>query len=355
TLRKALQEDVHFFNRCMQLSGPLMAKGVEDTLMYNNFRFIAHNEVGDAVSAFGTSVKDFHEQMLVRQQQWPLALNATSTHDTKRGEDVRARLNVLSDLPDDWFRRVAEWQELNRELKENNFPDSNDEYFIYQTLLGSYPFDDDSDGSYQQRLLEYLQKAFREAKQHTDWAEPNEAFEEAIAQFAIRMLDKSRPFWKNFSEFHSQIADLGILNSLSQTALKFMLPGVPDVYQGCESWDLSLVDPDNRRPVDYKKLSRWLEEMPGQNFNDLWTDRSSGRVKLWLSHLLLEERSKEADNFLEGDYIPLKVKGKFQGILWPSPASRRNVAISLSSPCIRGGLLLRRMTYCPSTGPTHRW
>ena len=312
TLKKALLNEEHFFNRCMQLSGPLMAKGVEDTLMYVNARFIAHNEVGDAVSAFGTSIEDFHQQMEVRQRDWPLALNATSTHDTKRGEDVRARLNVLSDLSEDWFQRVEEWRGLNQELKENNFPDANEEYFIYQTLIGSYPFLGEDENRYQERLLEYLQKAFREAKLHSDWAEPDEAFEGAVSNFVTGLLDKSRPFWKSFTAFHSQLADFGILNSLSQAALKFTLPGVPDLYQGCELWDLSLVDPDNRRPVDYKKMSGWLEELPGTGIDELWRDRYSGRIKLWLSHLLLEERSKESDAFLQGDYIPLKVTGKFR-------------------------------------------
>src|SRR5690606_21228903 len=290
----------HFYQRTMQFSGPLMAKGMEDTLMYVNSRFIGHNEVGDSPDAFGISVSGFHREMQKKQAKWPLSINATSTHDTKRGEDVRARLNVLTGIGKKWFKKVREWQELNKDLKQNEFPDDGEEYFIYQTLVGSYPMPGEDAGDYQNRILDYLQKAFREAKQHSNWAEPNERFERAIREFTIGLLDQERPFWQSFIQFHNKVSDLGIANSLAQTLVKLTSPGVPDVYQGCELWDLSLVDPDNRRPVDYQLREQWLREImeaekeKSDYISELWKNRSNGKIKLWLVQLLLNERKGES-------------------------------------------------------------
>ncbi|MXV51490.1 malto-oligosyltrehalose synthase [Pedobacter sp. HMF7647] len=310
---------LHFFRRCMQFTGPLMAKGVEDTLMYSNASFISHNEVGDSVSSFGISVARFNLEMQQRQNEWPLALSATSTHDTKRGEDVRARLNVLSDSPDAWFEAVEEWQKLNIDLKEDNSPDLNDEYFIYQTLIGTYPMPGQDDENYQARLLDYLEKAFREAKQHSDWAEPDTKYENAVKSFARGLLNKKRLFWPRFNEFHTSILDAAIVNSLSQVMLKFTCPGVPDTYQGCEFWDLSMVDPDNRRPVDFDERAQALLEIkslsgkdPSNFLPELWNSRYNARIKLWLVHTLLQVRKEDPDCFSKGSYIPLEVTGKLK-------------------------------------------
>lgn len=307
---------LYFFQRCMQFSGPLMAKGVEDTLMYTYNRFIGHNEVGDSPEAFGMSAGDFHTAMKTRQESWPLSLNATSTHDTKRGEDVRARLNVITELPEEWTKVVNGWIEQNRDLKQSGRPDSNDEYLIYQTLLGSAPMPGQEDENYPERVQEYLTKALREAKQHSNWTEPDEQYEEAAKAFALKLLDSNSAFRKTFDALHKKVADFGIINSLSQTVLKFTCPGVPDVYQGCDLWDLSMVDPDNRRPVDYSVRAQLLEGIESYSGNatelisGLWQNRYNGQIKLWLTHLLLNERKSSAELFEKGSYIPLKVKGK---------------------------------------------
>lgn len=322
---------LRFYQRCMQFTGPLMAKGVEDTLMYTYNRFIGHDEVGDSPDYFGLTVEAFHQKMVDRQQQWPLALNATSTHDTKRGEDVRCRLNVLTDLTDEWIDHVQSWQQLTADLKQSSeaetekSPDANDEYFIYQTLIGAYPMPSPSatadspltqeEADFPERLTMYLQKAMREAKRNSDYAAPNEAYEEATQSFAIQLLDRQNPFWASFRTFHQRVADFGILNSLSQTVLKCTCPGLPDIYQGCEGWDLSLVDPDNRRPVDFSLRQQWLKKQTtdedGSNWPDLWENRYDARIKFWLLHRLLTERKQHPDLFVQGHYVPLAVEGRY--------------------------------------------
>lgn len=310
---------LRFYQRCMQFTGPLMAKGVEDTLMYTYNTFIGHNEVGDSPEAFGASPEQFHQQMIDRQQKWPLSINGTSTHDTKRGEDVRARLNVLTDLSDEWFNAVTEWREMNKSLKTNNALDANDEYLIYQTLLGAYPMPGEDEDDFEVRIQEYLQKAMREAKTHSNWTTPNEEYENAAKNFAVRLLDRNTPCWPGFEKLHKKVSDYGIINSLSQLLLKFTCPGVPDVYQGTELWDLSLVDPDNRRAVDYQKRQRFLEEIESTDFqadenfiNQLWEQRYNGKIKLWLLHQLLNDRKQNVELLSEGDYIPLNVEGEFK-------------------------------------------
>lgn len=308
----------HFYQRCMQYSGPLMAKGVEDTLMYTYNRFIGHNEVGDAPDAFGMSIDAFHAAMVERQQAWPLSMNATATHDTKRGEDARARLNVLTELPELWIQAVKEWQELNKDLKTDGAPDAADEYLIYQALAGGYPYEE-VDEDFQKRFQTFLPKALREAKRHSNWTQPNEAYESAAINFANALLDKSRPFWKSFQTFLSTIADSAIANSLAQVLLKFTCPGTPDVYQGCEGWDLSLVDPDNRRPIDYEKRKNWLqnwlqtpENRQSDTVRELWEDRTTAELKFWLVHTLFTLRKKQPELFSHGEYIPLKVEGAYK-------------------------------------------
>ncbi|MGV3509725.1 MAG: 4-alpha-glucanotransferase, partial [Sphingobacteriaceae bacterium] len=301
-----------FYQRCMQFTGPLMAKGVEDTLMYTYNRFIGHNEVGDSPEAFGFSIEEFHRLMQDRQHNWPLSINGTSTHDTKRGEDVRARLNVLTEISEDWIKAVKQWQFLNKDVSERYGLSANDEYFIYQTIVGALPMPDQGEADFESRIHEYLVKSLREAKQHSDWASPNEEYETAAKNFATTLLNTDKPFHRILQKFNRRIADFGIINSLLQVLLKFTCPGVPDVYQGCELWDLSLVDPDNRRAVDYDKRSEFLENLGSSETEQLWENRYTGRIKLWLTSVLLKARRENSEFFVNADYIPLKVKGKYK-------------------------------------------
>jgi malto-oligosyltrehalose synthase/4-alpha-glucanotransferase len=310
---------LQFYQRCMQFTGPLMAKGVEDTFMYTYNRFIGHNEVGGTpAEVFGITTEEFHQQMQERQERLPLSLNATATHDTKRGEDARARLNVLTDMPGEWLQVVQEWQSLNAGLKQNRAPDDNDEYFIYQTLVATYPMPEEKEDDYPNRLQQYMQKALREAKRHSNWTTPNEKYEAATQSFITALPDKEKPFWKSFRNFHQQIADYGIVNSLAQVVLKFTCPGTPDVYQGCELWDFSFVDPDNRRPVNYEQRRQWLESFeeksndPEKLLQELWKNRHDGKIKLWLVQALFKLRRQHPEFFAQAQYIPLKAEGRYR-------------------------------------------
>ena len=304
---------LQFYQRVMQFTGPLAAKGIEDTLMYTFNRFIAHNEVGDSVDNFGLTINEFHEAMLHRQVNWPLTMNTTSTHDTKRGEDVRMRLNVLSDISDEWIQVAKEWMELNKSLKVNDLPHVNTEYFIYQTLIGAFPMNKETD--FVERLKLYFTKAFREAKEYTEWNNPDEQYEDAVFAFINNILT-SDDFKKSFQMFHYKISDFGILNSLAQLILKFTSPGIPDTYQGTTSWNLSLVDPDNRRPVNFEDRLQALTKIvehgdeTAELINELWRTRTTGDIKLWLTHKLLNLRNEYKDVFAEGFYKPLEIKGK---------------------------------------------
>jgi maltooligosyltrehalose synthase len=311
-----------FYQRAMQFTGPLMAKGVEDTLMYTYNRFIGHNEVGDTPESFGISTDKFHELMGYRQQHWPLSLNTTSTHDTKRGEDARARLNALTDLHEEWAELIRKWRVDNEVLKTNGLPDANDEYFIYQSLVATHPLfvslSGHSDGgeavaannTYSDRIAEYLHKALREAKLHSNWAEPNTDYERAAIQFAHSLISGENKFHDTFIPFLKKVSDLGMINSLSQLLLKFTCPGVPDTYQGTELWDLSLVDPDNRRPVDYAMRKKLLSS--SRSFYELWDDRANGHIKLLLLRQLLKIRGDHSSVFTGGEYIPVQITGRFK-------------------------------------------
>jgi malto-oligosyltrehalose synthase len=304
----------YFYQRCMQFTGPLMAKGVEDTLMYTYDRFIGHNEVGDTPETFGLPVDDFHSIMIKRQQLWPLAMNATATHDTKRGEGARARLNVLTDIADEWLNMVTHWRQINAQHKTAGAPDANDEYLLYQSIIGSFPMPGEDDDDFLNRLEEYVIKGLREAKLHTQWAEPNEAYEHSTRKFVAIILKPGSEFMQSFLPFLKKVADYGIINSLSQTVLKFTSPGVPDVYQGCEFWDLSMVDPDNRRAVDYDLREQALNDVNSAKItiDELWENRYSGQIKLWLTNLLFNERKANPRLFQHATYIPLTVKGKYK-------------------------------------------
>ncbi len=305
---------LQFYQRCMQFTGPIMAKGVEDTLMYTYDRFIGHNEVGDTPETFGLPLGDFHNVMTERQQRWPLSMNATATHDTKRGEGVRARLNALTDLADEWIETVKQWQAINQEYKINDAPDANDEYLLYQTIIGSYPMPGEDMDDFSKRIEEYLVKGLREAKLHTQWADPNEAYENGCLQFVKAILKPNSNFMQMLRPLLIKVADFGIVNSMAQTVLKFTCPGIPDVYQGCEFWDLSMVDPDNRRAVDYETRAASLKKIVAGKVSvgQLWKKRYSGNIKLWLTCLLFNERKNNSETFEKGEYIPLTIKGIYK-------------------------------------------
>lgn len=322
-----------FVFRFQQLTGPVMAKGLEDTALYNYNRLLSLNEVGGHPAQFGVSVEAFHQHNLEKAEHWPHALLATATHDTKRGEDARARLNVLSELPEEWAAALRRWKGCNEGHKEmvgeQPAPHPNDEYFIYQTLLGAWPFasagllDPASPelNPFRERIAAYLIKALREGKTRTDWTQPNEAYERAACQFLDRILDasRSREFLDDFQALLRRVAFFGVLNSLSQLLLKITSPGVPDIYQGTELWDFSLVDPDNRRPVDYDLRRRWLGELSEQVRREsgqplLLLRRTlqqpyTGEIKLFVTATALRFRLRHRDLFRQGAYLPLPASG----------------------------------------------
>ncbi|MEG4865261.1 MULTISPECIES: malto-oligosyltrehalose synthase [unclassified Microcoleus] len=319
------EERRHFVMKLQQLTGPLMAKGVEDTLLYVYYRLLSLNEVGGNPSQFGVSLADFHDFNKQQQIAWPHKMNATATHDTKRGEDVRARINVLSEIPEEWEQQVRSWRELNSSKKINfvnrMVPDTNDEYFLYQTILGSFPFEGIENTDYVDRLKDYAIKAVREAKVYTAWLRADNDYETGFMTFIESVLGNSEnnQFLKNFLPFWKKVADYGIFNSLSQTLLKITAPGVPDIYQGTEFWDLSHVDPDNRRPVDFDRRIQVLQEIKQQAktdilqlVEDLMATREDARIKLFLTARLLEARKEYLEVFKSGDYQSLEVVGTFK-------------------------------------------
>jgi malto-oligosyltrehalose synthase/4-alpha-glucanotransferase len=303
-----------FLKRLMQFSGPLMAKGVEDTLMYTFNRFIGNNEVGDSPEVFGITTAEFHDQIALRFRYWPYSMNATATHDTKRGEDARTRLAVLTDLRAEWITEVSTWQEMNKGVKSSNSPDGNDEYFIYQTLIATCPETGPDEENYEQRILDYIEKALRESKRNSEWEEPDLDYESRTKDFIQYLLDPARDFWPRFSRFLKKVSAFGKLASLCSMVLKHTLPGIPDTYQGTEFWDLSMVDPDNRRPVDYISRTKLLDHvLKSQVEKGLkgFTDDTTGQVKIQMLNALLRLRKRNPQLLAKGIYVPLKVKGKY--------------------------------------------
>ncbi|HEX5692708.1 MAG TPA: malto-oligosyltrehalose synthase [Roseiflexaceae bacterium] len=311
-----------FVMKFQQFTGPVMAKGVEDTTFYRYNRLVSLNEVGGEPQRFGTSLAEFHRQNAERLREWPGSLLASSTHDTKRSEDVRARINVLSELPDEWRKALTRWSRLNRNKKVlidgRLAPDRNEEYLLYQTLLGVWPSAPAGglpqiDAEFVARVQEYMVKAIREAKVNTSWLNPNTSYDDAVRAFVAAILDagQSARFLSDFSALQQQVAHFGAFNALAQTLLKLAVPGVPDIYQGNDMWDLSLVDPDNRRPVDYDLRAWLLHELidwPGERADlaRMLTDsRHDGRIKLYLTHRALEFRREHAELFHSGSYAPL--------------------------------------------------
>ena len=309
-----------------QLTGPIMAKSVEDTVFYTYNRLVSLNEVGGAPDRYGVSVAAFHRQNAERLERWPGSLLATSTHDTKRSEDVRARLNALSEMPREWQAALARWGRLNSSKKavveDQPAPDRNDEYLLYQTLLGAWPaFDGAALGQFRERIAAYMQKATREAKIHTSWINPNEEYDDAVRQFVSRLLPDTAgdPFLNDLLTLQRRVAYFGSFNSLSQLLLKLTCPGVPDIYQGTELWDFSLVDPDNRRPVDYHRRRQILAELQGcieragddllPLVEELLADMANGRIKAYVTAQVLRFRRQHEELFGHGDYLPLEATG----------------------------------------------
>jgi len=316
TADEVKKEWTAFAMNFQQYTGPLMAKGYEDTIFYVYNRLISLNEVGGDPGRFGVSADEFHAFQLERAASWPHALNATSTHDTKRGEDVRARINVLSELPQEWKVHVRLWHQINKkhktEIRTFAAPDLNDEYFIYQTLIGAFPFDARRPAAFIERMKRYIVKAVREAKVHTAWIKPDEEYEAACMSFVEKVLTPAADngFLQDFRSFQKKIAWYGIFNALSQTLLKITCPGVPDFYQGTEWWELCLVDPDNRGEVDFAAREAALRGLETAPLKELLKRPQDGRVKQFLIYRALASRKADRDLFQKGGYLPLAVEGE---------------------------------------------
>jgi len=303
-----------------QVTGPVMAKAAEDTAFYRYFRMLALNEVGGDPRRFGLSLSGFHHLMRERARTWPGAISTTATHDTKRGEDARIRLAMLSEMPREWGRLVARWLRFNRsrrtEVDGDTVPDRNVEYLFYQTLVGAWPPDllpDDVEAmqAFAERVGAYMVKAVREGKEESSWSNPNAAYEAGLQRFVSAVLDASRPnaFLADFHAFIESIARLSAISSLAQTAIKLTAPGMPDIYQGCELWDFSLVDPDNRTPPDWEQRRRLLPIVAQSEPGTLAGDWRDGREKLFLATRLLRLRQEYPSLFAEGEYLPLYGEG----------------------------------------------
>ncbi len=315
-----------FAMKFQQFTSPVMAKGLEDTAFYRYNRLVSLNDVGSDLHRFGITTAEFHLANQERLRSWPHTMLATSTHDSKRSEDVRTRIGVLSEIPALWKLRVREWRNLNCGHKtlvnDELAPSPNDEYLLYQTLVGAWPFGPTRDQKdwkvFSERIENYMLKAIREAKENTSWINRNDAYENAVTSFVRALLDagESNLFLSDFVPFQRSVARIGIWNSLSQTLLKLASPGVPDIYQGNELWDLSLVDPDNRRSVDYMRRRQMFEsirklssEPDSASVSQLLKTLEDGRLKLYLIWKTLCFRKHWPQVFQQGEYLPLTVQG----------------------------------------------
>jgi (1->4)-alpha-D-glucan 1-alpha-D-glucosylmutase len=320
-----------FVMKLQQFTGPVQAKGMEDTAFYRYNRLISLNEVGGQPQRFGLSSSGFHARNQKRQKNWPHTMTATATHDHKRGEDARARINILSEIPDDWRKAIRRWALLNRSkrsLVDGEYaPDRNDEYLFYQTLVGMWPPANSMPlNDIKTRLVRYMHKAGKEAKVHTSWINPNNAYDKAVEKFIDKALKplKSNRFLDSFLTFQERISRMGAINSLAQVLLKITSPGVPDTYQGSELWDFSLVDPDNRQTVDYDHRKRLLQNLKSllavpqeqdaknrtESLRGLLDHWENGQIKMFVTACCLRLRREHPDLFLEGDYLPLQVAGE---------------------------------------------
>ncbi len=375
-----------FVMRFQRLTGPAMAKGLEDTAFYRFNRLISLNEVGGDPAWFGVTVQEFHDANSRTAAQWPHTLLATSTHDTKRGEDVRARLNVLSEMPEEWRDAVLHWRELNGEKKSfadgQLAPSANDEYLLYQSLVGAWPSDAEQPGglpNFRERVTSFMLKAVREAKVNTSWTEPNHAYENAVGKFVKRILtevpleeshdetvthplprpedtlspvvsggEEDSSFLREFRAFQRKVSFFGALNSLSQTLLKVTSPGVPDFYQGAELWDLSFVDPDNRGPVDYELRKKLLADLemrfrqcggnPCRLALELLAHLASGQIKMFVTSRALDLRRRFGRLFQDGGYVPLLASGSRREHVCAFARMLRNNSVITIAPRLVYGL-----------------
>jgi (1->4)-alpha-D-glucan 1-alpha-D-glucosylmutase len=329
-------EHMRFIGKFQQVTSPVTAKGIEDTALYIYNRLISLNEVGGEPDRFGTPPGVLHAWLAERARRWPHGLSASSTHDTKRSEDVRARINILSELPGAWKQAAARWARANRRgrtmIDGQSYPSRNEEYLLYQTLVGSWPLNDmdaAAERDYTARIVAYMQKAMREANVYTSWLNPSERHEQAMTRFVEAVLaPDNHAFRDDFLAFARRIAALGIFNSLAQLVVKITAPGVPDFYQGTELWDFSLVDPDNRRPVDYSRRRALLADVdaaaaadPGVFVAALLGRAAGGgadvppdaigddRLKLFATAMALRCRHRHRALFADGDYTPLTIEG----------------------------------------------
>ena len=328
------RERLAFAMRAQQLTAPVQAKGVEDTAFYRYHVLVSANDVGGHPGRLGVTPAEFHEANARRLASWPAEMISTATHDTKRGEDARVRIAALSQMPDTWRRAVSEWMRVNGRHRSKVgatwAPDRNDEYFFYQTLIGVWPAElgiaplpERADDDLVARVNAYMQKALREAKVHTSWIDEDQAYGRAVARFVEQTLAgrQAARFLRSFVPFQRRVAGLGLINSLAQLVLKLTSPGIPDLYQGNELWDFNLVDPDNRRPVDFSLRDRMLKELQplvasierGEDGGahvaallDQWPD---GRIKLLVTAVGLRFRRQHAEVLLDGAYLPLSADG----------------------------------------------
>jgi (1->4)-alpha-D-glucan 1-alpha-D-glucosylmutase len=320
-----------FVIRFQQATGPVQAKGLEDTAFYRQVPLVSLNEVGGDPGRFGVSPGVFHALNDHRLNRWPGGLSTTATHDTKRGEDARIRINVLSELPDEWKTGLTRWSRWNARKKGEHrvaaVPDAREEYLLYQTLIGAWPFggpDDAAPPGFVARVQDYLAKAAREAKRNTSWTDPDPSYVDLLRQFVAEILEgpDTSTFLKTFLPFQRRVARVGVVHSLAQTLLKLASPGVADLYQGCELWDLSLVDPDNRRPVDYEQRGRLLAAIRAQIASGLpraevaralFENPDDGAIKLYLTWTVLNHRKANPALYLQGSYRPLEAAGDLRG------------------------------------------
>lgn len=361
---------IRFAMRFQQYSGPVMAKGLEDTAFYRYNRLVALNEVGGHPEHFGVSTAAFHRANQERLKGWPHALLSSTTHDTKRGEDTRARLYALSEMPEEWERQIQAWSRLLRarrgDVEGTAPPDRNDEYLFYQLLVGAWPaewtglapdrLDAEAMAGFTERLVGAMTKSLREAKLHSTWAAPDEAYEAATLGFVRDALDLTRrnAFLETFIPFQAEVARAGMINGLAQTVLKLTCPGVPDLYQGSELWNLSLVDPDNRRPVDYHRYRRLLEEVEAAGPSpetarallERWQD---GAVKLAVTRRALALRAERPDLFDDGGYLPLEATGGRASHIVAYARTRGEEAAIVAVPRLVGSF------FGPAPGPAPDW
>jgi (1->4)-alpha-D-glucan 1-alpha-D-glucosylmutase len=342
----AEQREAHlaFVMRWQQFTGPIVAKSLEDTVLYVYCPLLSLNEVGGNPCPSAVVASESSTPASERQRHWRYGLNSTSTHDTKRGEDVRARINVLSEIPREWEEHLNRWARWNRKKKgvvqSQEVPDRNEEIFLYETLIGSWPLEQGGVTQFRERLEAYMIKAIREAMVHTRWSLPNTAHERAVVNFLNTIVEPGdNLFLNDFLKFQRRVAAYGMLNGLAQALLKMTSPGVPDFYQGCELWDLRLVDPDNRGPVDFNHRAALLDEIEKQSKQDLsslgrelvhsWHD---GRIKLYLIWRVLNLRRKYPEVFLDGQFVPIKAIGKMANNLVAYARRKRDIWIMTVVP-----------------------